>query len=120
LCVLCVVVVEVSATGWPLVHRSTTERGVWVWSWSLDNGPLGSVAPGGTKKRLHPLTSSLLYPKSSLASCQELVFMWWQNSELIKNLCLVFRVCAGMKQNSWLLYSNLLHLMSSGLRIITN
>jgi hypothetical protein len=31
---------------------------------------------------------------------QELVFVWFQNSELIKNLCLVFRVCAGMKQNS--------------------
>jgi hypothetical protein len=35
-----------------------------------------------------------------VASRQELVFLLFQNSKLIKNLCLVFRVCAGMKQNS--------------------
>ena len=30
--------VEDSASGWPLVQRSPTERGCfWVWSWSLDN-----------------------------------------------------------------------------------
>jgi hypothetical protein len=29
--------VEVSVSGRPLVQRSPTECGVWVWSWSLDN-----------------------------------------------------------------------------------
>jgi len=29
--------VEVTATSWSPVQRSLAERGVWVWSWSLDN-----------------------------------------------------------------------------------
>jgi len=109
--------VEVSATGWPLVQMSPTECGVWECdrealimrrSW-----PTRVCGAGGNEKEASsPHLVTAVSEVKLGSSCQELVFMWFQNSKLIKNLCLVFRVCAGMKQNSWLLYSNLLHLMS--------
>ena len=90
---------------------------VWVRSWSLDNGE--AVAHWGLLRRGKRKRGFVLSPSHCCIRSQDcsvssgtLFFLWFQNSKLIKNLCLVFRVCAGMKQNSWLLYNNFLLLMS--------
>jgi hypothetical protein len=65
---------------------------------SLPTGGFCAVGNENEASSSHLLTA--VSEVKIVASRQELVSVWFQNSKLIHNLCLVFRVFAGMKQNS--------------------
>ena len=109
--------VEVSVTGWSLLQTSPTQCGVS----ECDHEASIMTTPCPSRdccaKVNEKVTSSChvftaVSEVKIAASLQELDFVWLQNCKLIKNLCLVFHVCAGMKENTALLYITLLLLVS--------